>query len=465
MIKRTIHRLILSLIIFYIFTSFSFANTCEQWCKIKDWPAKVLKDYISNNRKVITNISRELGRIKSNSTFSTGVELKWWKINKKWNYNKNIWLQVYNSLFNWREVESGYQSFIAWIDWETPKAINRDFMMLNNENEALNSFLKSIISNWHYNKVLDINEVCKWLKSDNCIKDLGVEESEKSVDVREMITKLIKNNSTVSLIIRKELWVMWTSFITWSEKYEELIIVPKDFQKELKKSYNKSTYWSCARCNWWSLYKVNKFIEKITLNDKAWKKWIQEWKDAWDLLLEIWSDDESEKYKEEESKLLSKNLWDQWVSLKNWDSVLKWLDNFNNDWLSSKNNPIYNSFITFKEQFDTPSTRKMKKDLNIVISSISEESNTVIKSFSLWKLKVKKIVLEEDNLIKIKMNKIVKLNEAILSRQNINSWKLQARIIQMHINLLQTINKFDKIIPKSEKVCKDQDTWKGKCSF
>ena len=47
-----------------------------------------------------------------------------------------------------------------------------------------------------------------------------------------------------------------------------------------------------------------------------------------------------------------------------------------------------------------------------------------------------------------------------------NSSKLQARIIQMHINLIQTVEQLDRIIPLSERVCRSQDTNNPvNCSF
>ena len=168
----------------------------------------------------------------------------------------------------------------------------------------------------------------------------------------------------------------------------------------------------------------------------------------------------------EERNALNAELWKKWISWKNWDSVLKWLEDFNNDGLNLQNNPIMNSFRTFKEQFNTPLAKRTKNDLSEVWANISEWSNSIVKTLSLWEIKVVKEKLKNtDNIIR-KIEKIVKLNEAIINRQNVNSWKLQARIIQMHINLSQTINKLDETIPKSEKVCKDQDTANpAKCIF
>jgi hypothetical protein len=48
--------------------------------------------------------------------------------------------------------------------------------------------------------------------------------------------------------------------------------------------------------------------------------------------------------------------------------------------------------------------------------------------------------------------------------EDTNTQKLQAKLINMHIQLLSAINKLNSTIPISEKVCNAQDTWNWRCT-
>jgi hypothetical protein len=441
LIKNILHKLFFLLIIINIFTLNSFANECENQCLIKNWPANVLGEYINNNRKVINNINSKI--------------IAW--SNTNYSSNKKIWLQVYNSLFNWSEVESWFKYFVANIDWDVPKQISRDLMIIDNQNRALNRLLEKILSTWNYSEIIDWESKLKWSDVCNWISDTKC-ETILNWDLSEILKKLIRNNSKIALILRRELGFMWVDIWIWSTDYQSLFLVPLNFREEIKKNYNKSTSFACSKCIWWTADRISKAIEKITLNDQASKEWINQWKKAWDRLL--WVTNQNDEIIRENIEI-NKNLKKEWINTNSWEANLKTNKNSSNNNLSLENNPITNSFRTFTQQYITPIWDIAYNSFSKTVSSFEN----IWDSFSIENTKEVKEKLQSDYNINKRIDLLIKSNEALINRQNIDSDKLQSRIIKMHINLSQTINKLEKITPKSEKVCNDQDNWNGKCSY
>ena len=457
---KIIHKLLSIFIIFISFSWFSFANwECDSWCKIKDATPEIILKYIQNNRKVINNISKYSKKWKHFINVPTQWHLEWTKFSTYNSFSTGIWLRIYNSLFNWTKVKSGFQYFLSNIDWDVPYPIKRDLRLIDNQNEILNRLLTNITSNWYTIDNLDPKKLCEWV--DDWWK------CEKFIwnNIEDSIRNLIQNNSTINLIIRKELWFMWFKSIVGSDSYNELFLVDDNFKTELKKYYNKSTYESCAKCKWWSIYRVKKMKDKILLNDKAWKNWIQEWKDAWDLLIWV-QDKDNEKEQKLEKSLLQEELSRQWVSSNNWKAVINSLKNFN--WkkfgFSLWNNPITNSFRNFADAITRPFQSKTVNDFTKTIGSLKDAIPDK-DIFSIDEINFSKKNLTNDDAVFQNINIAIKSNLWLIAKQNKSTDKLQARIIQLHINLIQTINMLEKIRPRTEKICNDQDYWNWICSY
>ena len=460
MIKKLLYNLIFLIIICNIIAYNSFAEwTCESGCKIK-WgtPETVLK-YIENNNKIIDNISNNLWKSYTGSSIPTNISITWTKVSTKNSFSSKIWLRIYNSIFNWSEVESGFQYFLANIDWDVPRPISRDLRLIDNQNKKLNYFLSKVIKWWYSWDKFDIKKACNWVKDNwKCLEKLWN-------NTEDALRNLIKNNNTINLIIRKELWFMWFKSIVWSSSYDKLFWIPEDFKTEIKNNYNKETYKSCASCNGWSIDRFEKMKDKILLNDKYSKNWINEWIKTWDLLL--WINDYSwEKYDKIERNLLNEELSRQWVSSKNWDAVLNDLKDFkwNKFWFSIWNNPIKNSFDNFLEQIKEPFESKQVNSLKKAIADIN------ISTPEIEKFTYKDIVNTDSNIyddsdIAQKIKILVKQNMWIIAKQNKATDKLQARIINLHYNLWKSIDTLEEIIIKSEKICDQQDNWAWKCNY
>lgn len=456
---KIVKKIIIYLFIFFWLINNSYAEwSCESWCKIKDATPAILLEYISNNKKIIQNISENLWKAKSQVNLPTNISVSWNNINTRNSVSSWIWLRIYNSLFNWKESESWFKYFLANINWDVPSPISRDLRLIDNQNRSLNYFLSKIIKNWYSYDNIDSEKVCEWIKDNwKCKKLLW-----NNIEVA--IKNLIDNNSKINLILRKELWFIGFRSIVWNNSYKELFLIPENFKQEIKNNYNKETSKSCAKCDWWSINKIEEVIKNVSLNNKEWKDWISEWINAWNLLL--WVDkDWKRNDNNNERDLLQNELSKQWISPNNWEAVLKDLKNFqgNDYWFSFWNNPITNSFDNYIEEIAKPFKSKSVNNLTESISNITD-SFPDKESFTLSEIKYTEKNLWNDSQIQNTIKEVIKQNQAIITRQNKNTDKLQWRIIQLHINLAQTINTLEKMIPKSEKICNDQDSWNWICS-
>lgn len=456
MFKKILYILSLLLIIFNLFIYNSSAEwNCESNCKIKNQTPEALLKYIENNKKIIQNISKNLWKQSKNINIPTNISTDLKNVNINNSVSTWMWLRIYNSLFNWNEAESWFKYFLANIDWDVPFPIKRDLQLIDNQNQALNYLLTKIIKNWYSSDKIDPKKICQWIDDNwKCEKNIWN-------DIEEALKKLINNNSTINLILRKELWFMWFKSLVWSSSYNDLFLVPENFKSEIQSNYNKETYKSCANCKWWSIYRIKKSIKNISKNFIDWNNWINEWKKAWNLLL--WINNNKDEYNKLERNLLKKELARQGISTNNWEVVLKDLKDFqwNTFWFSPWNNPISNSFRNFIEAIKEPFRSKVITDFTEAIANLTPEKK---------KYKIDEITYSDKNLwsdkkIVQKIRETIQKNQAIIAKQNKNTWKLQWRILELHKNLEESINLLDKITIKTEKICNDQDYGNGKCSY
>ena len=460
MIKKILYKLTFLIIICNLITYNSFAEwSCESGCKIKGGTPEVILNYIENNTKILDNISNNLWEWVKNINIPTNISTTWTKVSNRDSFSSKMWLRIYNSLFNWNKSESGFKYFLSNIDWDVPAPISRDLRLIDNQNKKLNYFLSKVIKWWYSFNDIDSKKACEWMEDNwNCEKFLWN-------NIEEVIKNLINNNSKINLLIRKELGFMWFKSVVWDSSYQKLFAVDENFKTEIKNNYNKETYKSCADCKGWSIDRIKKMKDKIILNDKDSKSWIDEWIDAWNLLLWINNDEDKENNKIERN-LLNEELARQWVSTKNWDAVLNDLKNFqwNSFGFSIWNNPITNSFENFIEQIEEPFKSNEFNNFTNAIWDINSELPDK-ETFTFDEIVKSKNNLSDDGIISSKVQILVKKNMWIISRQNKNTDKLQWRIIELHTNLWQSINTLEKIIPKTEKICNQQDAWNWKCNY
>lgn len=423
---------ILYIILFFLSMSFythsSFADSCSQACRIKDTPAPVLTQYIKENRKIIQNIS---------------WELTWW-----WKPSIRSWVQAYNKVIDWNDYSVWFDYFKLNIQWEIPYPIRRDLKLLEKEWDYINNFLKNLIS-WGYVSS-PIKNACN-----------GVTNCSLNGIAWDVIWEVLKNHNNI--LEYYKLSILWRE----SESQKQFFFVENNFKGEFYNYYNKYTISDCSECKWEFKEKIQKAITTISQKDKAGKDGIEEWKKAWQLLIGTRS--LATEYAELERSLLESELAKQWISGNNWKSVLKNLDDYNNNWYSADNNALSNSFWTFTNNTDTTGAKKLVSNFQDSLKQIfekvkglstGEKSTVPISMVSQIERKVKSssdIMQDVDTLYQREL--------PFTATQDLNSEKLQARILQMHIDLSQAINILDKTIPLSEKVCNDQDRWNGKCRY
>ena len=429
---KTIFYIILTLLTISIFTNGVFADECSNSCTIKDAPAPVLQEYINNNRKIISNISSQLTANNVNNVFD------------------QQYIKIYNSITNWN-------TFISWVDflklelsWEIPAPVKRDMELLKKEWKHLAKFLQNSILQNSSNTLID--NACSWIP--NC---------QLSGTAGAIIWKLIENHSNVMEFYKLSLLGKSSSF-KWN-----FILVKPNFKSELNNHYNSYTLTDCSKCEWEFNQRIKKAIKAISAKDKESKDGIQKWRDAWNILngSKNWTAESNKR----ERELLQEKLSKDWITWNNGDTILKNLDKYNNNAYSNQNNPLDNSFSSFKDNIENNAS---------AVSFASNVYQTVKQLYAKWtgyfsknpKASIPIAVLTQTDWSIASANAIMRAVDnsyqkevPFISAQDTNSDKLQARIIQMHINLSQAINILDKTRKFSEKVCWDQDRWNGKCKY
>ena len=425
------------LLIFLLLTlSFStkgvFADQCSNSCKIKDTPAPVLQEYIDNNRKIILNISRQLIQNNTNSIM------------------KQQWIKIYNSITNWNTFSTGIKMLKINLDWEVPFPVNRDMELLNKEGAFLGKFLQDSISN--HSSDSPITNLCNGV--DNCNLTDG--------SAWEILWKIIANHNNITEFYRLSLLWKESSF-KWN-----ITLTKTDFKSELNNFYNQYTLVDCSQCENGFLNIISKSITIISENFEESKDWIQQWKDAWNLL--NGSKNPTAEYARLERELLQVELSKQWVGWNNGETLLKNLDRYNNNAYSNQNNPINNAFSNFEVTIQTNAD-----GVNFASNVYQSVKQLYNKWASYLKWDTPTVPISVLTQIDSRITSATAIMEAVdnsyqkevpfISAQDTNSDKLQARIIQMHIDLSQAINILDKTRAISEKVCNDQDRWNWRCKY
>ena len=427
---------ILKIFLLIIALLFSYNNvfwsSCSSGCNIKESTADILSNYFDNNKKILGNIS---------------PLLKKWKKQPWYNIQKKI-DRIYNFFTNWYDDSyTAWEYFLSQIQFEIPQPIQRDLRLLKAEWENLNAYLKKILE-WNYEDTITW-DICDWVKYCNFWK------GEKELST--VIWKLVWNNAEIIQLYQSS--IMWEISVA-NYIDNKLILVPDNFKSEMNNFYNQYSIYECSKCEWAFVDRITKSWDRFLLNTKHWNDWIAKWKEAWNMLLNSHSN--TAEIQQKERELLSQELSRQWISGSNSAAMLQNLDDYNNNWYTISNNPIWNTFKTFINSVDSAWARKVLSDfwqtINKIYKWVTDTSSVSIREFS----NIKEDFETTDEVMN-DINLLYQKQIPFISAHNLNAKKLRAKIIKMHTELVFWINVLDKSIPEAIKVCNDQWKGQGKC--
>lgn len=447
--------------IFYVIYIFLFTNNVSaKWtCTIKEATAPVLENYIKDTKTVIKNItSWIINNIQeennNNNNENNDDDSLENKLNNIWNKLKTDWeniIRIFGEAIDWEWFFSTFYYYAVFpITNEVPHQIQRDYTKLEKESEWLRKYLEKIVKEWHADIIIE--DACTWVKT-NC------ELKWKSMDI---IWELIKNNSTVSNLFRQVV----TLEPNTTNKKIILVSEKPDFKLEIEKNYWWDTIPNCSNEEGWFFEQIKEAISNITILNKEWEKWIEDWKQAWKML--IW-DMDSDSYALEEKRILNEELDRQWLSTKNKDIILGNLKKYNDKWwFSADNNFIYNSFNEIKKvASDIKNTySSIVSDLFIEETPTSSDSTSTDSSIinsNVQHFKGDKYEIEKSWEITKRIAEIFQKQNEFIPLEDINTEKTRAKIIKLHWTLVQGTKTLEETFPTSSKVCKEQDNWNWTC--
>lgn len=410
-------------------------NQVIAWeCKLKDKSAPGLLEYIKNNRAIIKNISSEIiNSWISNNSLENNFSNDYSEI-------KSNAAEIYNEIFNFDSYYSYFTYFAVYpIKNEVPKEVKRDYNLLVRESEWIKYYLDVIVKNWKADTLID--NPCQWVN--NC-------DFDNSIKAWDLIWILTANNDSIMDLYRNS--VIWEIY----KNPNKIILVDNNFEIEIQNYYWVESYGECSNEKWWFFDRIyNEWIKKINENIKLWKDWIKKWREAIDLML--WNDTTNQKYVELERKLLKNELSKQWIYWDSQTNMLDALDKYNSEWFSKDNNFIVNTFNNTRIKLE----KKLRKFKEEVIGDFFDKKNTET-------INVKNILDAQSNStntndIKEKIDSVYleMLNLEWMSEMNTSN--LRNRIINVHIDISNSINTLELTCPKAVKVCNEQDYWRWNC--
>ncbi len=408
-------------------------QSCEAKCPIYEWTPDFLINYTQNLRKVIQNINgevkkntprtwvdRDLGRLKSRIT--------------KW----------YNLFSSWWGYFSYFRFYVTYtISSEYIPEIWRDYDILDRETKQLDRYIKSVWENGYQDISLTKIQICE-----------GVLQCNFEGNIIDVLIALQANHEKIKEYFR--LSILWENS---SKELKDFQLVEENFTTEFRKYYNENTTKNCSSCSgaYWTIVKES--MERIDQNMEYASAWIQEWKNAWDLLVG-WVD--ASTAQKIERDLLKKELGRQWVSAEQWEKILQNLDEFNARWLSTvmSNNFITNSFNYF---------------VKMITPQINEFNETITQSFEDAQGNKKPVVSIADfnqTAKQISNTSLVQQRIAELYNKELPSlWvgnrsidETVAKLMEMHYDVSKSVEYLDKAAKFFEAVCLYQANGMWKCN-
>lgn len=428
--NKIIKIIISTFLLMFALSNISFARSN---CSIKS-TSKSINDYISAEKKILSNITKDLDQSAANKT---NVSSNLWKTKAKFT-------QTYNNIINWWDYFSYFKYSITFpATQEIPYEVTRDHKIIFAEKEALEKFLQKIISNWTEKSI--VKYPCDWVNAN--LKCNFTENMAAS----EVIAWLVKNNDMIATYFRDQ--IIWENF----ESKDSVFLLDKT---TFEKDYNKSTASSCS-ADWWLWDRFTKELNNITEWQSFAGKWIWEWKDALTMLkCNNWwecSEKDKIKYVKNEKNATKNELSNQWISSNISSNMLKNLDNFNSKcsekWLISS----ISCWATMAFDNTVSSMSDAKNDLRTTIWWLT-------KNFSFWKNKP------------VSYTNVIKQNQKDWTKNDLkwqmdylyNQWlsslrtvatpndSVEYKLIEMHLSVSRAIKTLDDTIEKSRQVCNKQ---------
>lgn len=420
-----------------LFPLTSFASECSIEHKMSD----SLSSYISNSNTVLKNISKSIkpwNRYSSSETFNKFLEEY---------YNlQDAGVGIFNQAFDYDTYFSSfeYQIIFPAIS-EVPKEFKRDYKALQKQGQKINRFIDFAIKSWWLET--PVTNICSGVS--NCNFPEG--------DIYSSLVRVLKNHEHITANFTN-------TIINSPLLYKNITLVKNNFLLELKTDYGKQMIENCSKLEDSFLYTIEAKIEQIGQENFWINSGIQTWIDSWNMA--IGKNMNEYKIYEIESKILQKELARQWVSADNQRNMLESLRKYNIEWwFSENNNFIANSFRNTK---------------NKITETLSEIKNENIWDFfeELWKLpwRLKKASTTSiTDTQRAKRNSIIstKIKENIdtlyiTSEAQLALWETitsdyQNSLLNIHLDISDSIDILQKTCKKAVKICNKQDTWHGKC--
>lgn len=439
----------ITLLVFIFFIQFSYAEDCD----IKNWPSKEILEYLSNNKQIISNITKEL-TTKSASVRVDNIE----QIKTFWDVFN------YNEIIDWKWYMDHLDYFIVFplsndVTYET----KRDYSILENEYDSLNNYLKTIIKKWYNN--VQIDTACYWM-------DIKF-KCNLSWTAWKILGELIKNHSNLINNFKNAV-IGWNNF-------KELQLVSEDFSDKLKKDYWKTSW--CTSWKWSFFNEIKENISTIRELNEQWKRWLKDWDDSWNLL--VWKTDDRKLEKD----LLIKELNKQWISWSKADAMVRNLDEFNNtgfswvwknnfivnsakyfwDWITNQlknfNTDVFQDFLSLWKELSNSIVSTIK---NVFSWSTSENTNNN-KSENNQQIATEKLLnnkswINIDVEIATSVNKVYSKEIPFMYVWNSQSTQIRSDLLNLHNNLSNSIKILIETAWLSKKVCNSQDQWNWNCN-
>lgn len=422
-------------IIWFIFISLIISPVTthgdSSTCSIQTEASESLTNYIKNIRTAVTNINKVL--LTKNSEKDTG----------KYSITLNTLSRIYNETINWDWFYTDFSYYVTSpLLKEIPNQVQRDLTLLENETEWLRNYLETLVNKWYSWVSLTQDEVCTWVK--NCILQW---------DPIDIIWDIIKNNTQITTLYKQVITQENQKFtidtiLTYDSNSE--------FIWELEKHYWNNT---CSNTTNGFSERIDTAIDAILLKNQQWINWINEWKNAWKLL--IWNDPGNwETYEEREKKILEQELSRQGLSANTQWIILKNLETFNKNWFYSlENNFIENSFQQLKNAW-----------WNIVNWFIEatqwlltwEDTKNINNQAAIWinELTTNINKINTSDSIKKRLANLYENHTKYALIESYSTEKIQADIIKMHSNITNSSEVLKATCELAVKVCNDQ--WNGK---
>ncbi|MDD2870668.1 MAG: hypothetical protein PHS49_01650 [Candidatus Gracilibacteria bacterium] len=432
-------KIVLTIIIFICINPiYTFADGA---CLIQDKSAEVLLKYIKNNKLIVKNVNKAVGKDKVNTNnqsndagfFEKNAQI----VGKDLSKAKNDTISIFSQIFNFTGFYSYFRYYAVFpISNEVPFQVKRDYKILDRESKGMVEYVKSMDTSGFTDTI--VKDACNGVES-NC--------NLNNKSAKDIITELIKNNDKVLDLYR--LTVMGES----DQFNGDLILVDNNFELEIGRYYGKEAISACNSIEGGFFETISTAIQNISLLNQQGEDGIQMWRDAWDLMLGKEPDTQALAEKE----LLRSYLSNEGVSLSNQEIMTDNLEKYNEGGLSENNNFFTNTISSTFSKIGNG----LKDWKDAIVGDFFEKKQTEVINYT----EIKEATDNSKISMDIKEKISIMYNEELpfAAIGDINTEQLRAKIIETHMSLDDSINILENTIKDSQKVCNSQDKKRGIC--